>query len=236
MSKWKIQHEEFDDRTPTGRIKKSRSDYSIEKQIDSRKTNTSAKYRERFHEVHKDKYDYSKVPEFFSVKEKVTVICPLHGEFQVSPEKHVGKGKHPPKGCRQCRDGYKELGNPNVSIYHKRYDVAKVIRLIEDGWRTSEIASEMYLGNYVVNRIANAVCSDEQLAKLKSNNQTVSEATRAKLRNRNSGWSKSDEFVSKMIELHKTGKTVREIGLETGWSRVTVRKYLKINNLKPNQK
>jgi len=230
MSKWKIQHEEFNDRTPKGRIKKSRSDESIEKQSFSLKTNKSAEYRELFYQVHKYKYDYSKVPEVFSVKEKVTVICPLHGEFQISPEKHVGKGKHLPRGCRQCRDGYKAVGNPNVSIYYERYDVSKVIRLIETGWKTSEIASEMDLRTHIVKRIASAVCNDEQLAKLKSNNRIIRESTRAKYRQNNTQ-KISDEVISKMVELAGTGMTVTQIALEVSSAKSTVKKYLKQANV-----
>lgn len=30
---------------------------------------------------HGDKYDYSKVLDIFSVRDKVCIICPVHGEF-----------------------------------------------------------------------------------------------------------------------------------------------------------
>lgn len=185
MSKWKIQHEEFQDKTPKGSIRKSMSDETREKLRESNwsnpetrlkssetmKRNKSAKYRVLFHQIHKDKYDYSKVPEVFSVKEKITVICRLHGEFQVSPEKHVGKGKHLPKGCRQCRDGYKVFGNGNASIYHQRYDVLKVSELINKGLTTTKIAQEMKLRRHIVERIIKNCCSHEEKVTVKNSNR-----------------------------------------------------------------
>ncbi len=50
-------------------------------------------------EIYGDKYDYSKV-KYNSSNHKVTIICPEHGEFQKTPQKHlIGQG------CRVCR-GY----------------------------------------------------------------------------------------------------------------------------------
>ena len=51
----------------------------------------------RFREVHGDKYDYSKVV-FKKVHEKVTIICPIHGEFEQTPSKHYSKKE----GCPKC--------------------------------------------------------------------------------------------------------------------------------------
>lgn len=38
--------------------------------------------------VHGDRYDYSKV-EYHTVKVKVCIVCPEHGEFWQTPEKHL---------------------------------------------------------------------------------------------------------------------------------------------------
>lgn len=53
-------------------------------------------------EIHKNedgtpKYDYSKV-EYKNEKEKVCIICPIHGEFWQSPSKHI----HRKQGCSEC--------------------------------------------------------------------------------------------------------------------------------------
>ena len=49
-----------------------------------------------FHKIHGDKYDYSKTV-YNKMHEKITVICPEHGEFQITPSKHrIGQG------CPKC--------------------------------------------------------------------------------------------------------------------------------------
>ena len=47
-------------------------------------------------EVHGNRYDYSKV-EYNKLKDKVTIICPEHGEFYQSMEKHLHG-----QGCPKC--------------------------------------------------------------------------------------------------------------------------------------
>lgn len=46
--------------------------------------------------IHNDKYDYS-LTKFVNSKIKVKIICPLHGEFEQSHNKHLSK-----KGCPKC--------------------------------------------------------------------------------------------------------------------------------------
>ncbi len=49
-----------------------------------------------FKEVHKDKYDYSKV-EYKTMKQKVEIMCPIHGIFKQQPLIHKQGG-----GCQKC--------------------------------------------------------------------------------------------------------------------------------------
>lgn len=53
--------------------------------------------------VHGNKYDYSKV-EYINNETKVCIICPIHGEFWQTPNKHLLG-----KGCRLC-------GNQRISL------------------------------------------------------------------------------------------------------------------------
>lgn len=46
--------------------------------------------------VHGDKYDYSKV-QYNGLRRKVCIVCPEHGEFWQTPEKHLLG-----RGCRLC--------------------------------------------------------------------------------------------------------------------------------------
>jgi hypothetical protein len=48
--------------------------------------------------IHGDKYDYSKV-KYITCKEKVIIICKKHGEFEQTPNSHIGIQK---QGCPKC--------------------------------------------------------------------------------------------------------------------------------------
>ena len=47
--------------------------------------------------THGNKYDYSLV-DYSTTKTKVKIICPKHGEFEQTPEKHIGRKQ----GCPNC--------------------------------------------------------------------------------------------------------------------------------------
>lgn len=47
--------------------------------------------------VHGNKFDYSKV-DYKTARIPVTIICPVHGEFQQPPDGHINRG------CRRCAD------------------------------------------------------------------------------------------------------------------------------------
>lgn len=74
---------------------------SCQKCYDERRGNTTRKTTEQFIEeaksIHGDKYDYSKVV-YKNRKEKVCIMCPIHGEFWQSPEKHTLRKQ----GCPKC--------------------------------------------------------------------------------------------------------------------------------------
>ena len=50
----------------------------------------------RFHKIHGDKYDYSKV-EYKNMHTKICIICPIHGEFYQTPHNHINGA-----GCPHC--------------------------------------------------------------------------------------------------------------------------------------
>lgn len=52
--------------------------------------------------VHGDKYNYSKV-NYVTNKVKVCIICPQHGEFWQTPDKHINRKQ----GCPKCRGYYR---------------------------------------------------------------------------------------------------------------------------------
>lgn len=61
------------------------------------KIKKTEKFIERAREVHRDRYDYSKM-NATTLKEKTTVICPEHGEFITTMDSHINKKS----GCPSC--------------------------------------------------------------------------------------------------------------------------------------
>ena len=68
---------------------------------------------ERSKKIHDDKYDYSKV-KYVNAHTKVTIICPIHNEFQQTPKHHANDGY----GCNLC--GY-EIGSKKQALTKKDF-------------------------------------------------------------------------------------------------------------------
>jgi len=49
-------------------------------------------------EIHGEYYDYSLIPETFSAKDNITIICPKHGNIQTTADQHKNKSA----GCQHC--------------------------------------------------------------------------------------------------------------------------------------
>ena len=62
------------------------------------KKKTTEDFINEARKVHGEKYDYSKT-EYKGIFEKVTVICPVHGEFEQTAHNHL-RGN----GCPKCSD------------------------------------------------------------------------------------------------------------------------------------
>lgn len=94
---------------------------------DNRRGKTRVKGVEKFieeaHEVHGDKYDYSKVV-YINDTEKVCLVCRQHGEFWISPTKHL----RDKQGCPTC--GRRRIDTTDFIqkaklIHGDRYDYSK---------------------------------------------------------------------------------------------------------------
>lgn len=59
-------------------------------------TKSISKFIEDAHITHGNKYDYSKVV-YTRAKNKITIICPVHGEFEQTPDSHLYG-----RGCPKC--------------------------------------------------------------------------------------------------------------------------------------
>lgn len=83
------------------------------------------KFIEEARKVHGDKYDYCKV-EYINDTKKVCVICPNHGEFWISPAKHLRYNQ----GCPTC--GRRRIDTNDFIqrarlIHGDKYDYSKTI-------------------------------------------------------------------------------------------------------------
>ena len=78
----------------------------------------------RANEVHNGKYDYSKV-EYVNNRTKICIVCPEHGEFWQTPDKHILR-KH---GCPICGGSAKRTTesfiNDAKKVHGDKYDYSK---------------------------------------------------------------------------------------------------------------
>lgn len=90
---------------------------------------TTEEFIEKARKVHGDKYDYSKV-NYINANTKVCIVCPEHGEFWQTPNKHLQK-----RGCAKCHEEnqkfYKLLDTEKFieksrEIHGDKYDYSKV--------------------------------------------------------------------------------------------------------------
>ena len=85
-------HGEFE-QIPNGHL----SGYGCSKCTNKFKLNTTI-FIEKSKNIHGDKYDYSLV-NYINQRIKIKIICPIHGEFEQQPNKHL-KGC----GCKKCSE------------------------------------------------------------------------------------------------------------------------------------
>lgn len=86
-------HGEFE-QLPNNHLNGSR----CKKCVQESKRKTTDEFVQEANQVHGNKYDYSKV-KYENNKDKITIICPIHGEFSQSPISHL-KGN----GCPLCKN------------------------------------------------------------------------------------------------------------------------------------
>ena len=92
---------------------------------------TTEEFIRRAKDIHGDKYDYSKVV-YKGVDTQVTIICPIHGEFQQTPYHHLNRKQ----GCRKCvneltSERFSSTTNEFIKKAHEihgdKYDYSKVV-------------------------------------------------------------------------------------------------------------
>lgn len=69
---------------------------AVEAQVLYLRLEAASEFEEKARLIHGDEYDYSKV-EYINARDKVCIICPIHGEFWQSPNTHLNGC-----GCPEC--------------------------------------------------------------------------------------------------------------------------------------
>lgn len=98
-------------------------------------TVTQENFIARAKEMHpNDNYDYSLV-DYKDMWTPVKIICPIHGEFEQTPAKHIKTGKSGCQGCPKCR-----YIKQRKTIKH-RYGVSNLMQkkeFVESNWKSKK--------------------------------------------------------------------------------------------------
>ena len=107
--------------------KENLSEEEIEQIINEKYSEKDEKTKEfirRSLKIHGLRYDYSKTI-YKKLKERVIIICPIHGEFEQAPNNHLSG-----KGCSQCSKNKRLTTeifvNESIKIHGNKYDYSKV--------------------------------------------------------------------------------------------------------------
>jgi len=89
------------------------------------KTLSLEEFKEKANEIHNGKYNYDKVV-FTKLKENITVVCPIHGDFEQKASLHLAG-----KGCRDCAGNRKYDLSRFIEkakiVHNNKYDYSKTI-------------------------------------------------------------------------------------------------------------
>lgn len=86
---------------------------------------TQEEFLKKSKEVHGDKYDYSKV-EYKNCNTKVCIVCPEHGEFLQSPNKHL-RGQKCPKCSGVAKSNTDEFIKKAKEVHGDKYDYSETV-------------------------------------------------------------------------------------------------------------
>lgn len=105
----------------------------------------------RSNEKHNSKYTYINLPEEFTTKIKVTVVCKVHGAFEQNVSNHMNNGQ----GCKQC--GY------SIDSQKNKTNVYNTVELIE---RSKELFDNLDYSKTIFTRVMDNsifICKEHNL-------------------------------------------------------------------------
>jgi glutamate mutase epsilon subunit len=100
---------------------------------------TTEEFIEMSKKVHGDKYKYDRTV-YKTAKEKVVITCPIHGDFETVPDKHLRRHRGCPK-CANKNTTTEEFIKKAKAIYRDKYDYSKVV------YESSKKKCNYYLSN-----------------------------------------------------------------------------------------
>jgi len=84
---------------------------------------------DNFKKVHNDVYDYSKITKYTNNRDKLPILCKIHGLFYKSYESHVSKAS----GCNKCgkinkkdKINFNTFIDTSLRVHGDRYDYSKI--------------------------------------------------------------------------------------------------------------
>lgn len=93
------------------------------------RTLTTEQFIEKANKIHNFKYDYS-LTKFINSKIKIRIICPIHGEFEQSHNKHLSKKGCPKCGfisrCKLATSNTEAFIKKAIEIHGEKYDYSNV--------------------------------------------------------------------------------------------------------------
>ena len=178
-------------------------------------TKSQLKYQKKFIEkaikVHGDKYDYSKV-NYKNMRTKITIICPIHGEFEQTPDSHI----YGNNGCPKCGD---------VSMVNKRFNKFTTKSFIEKAIKVHGYKYDYSKVNYINNSIKiKIICSIhgefEQTPVLHLRGSGCPKCGNYLLKNIKS--SNTKEFIKKAKEIHGDKYDYSKVVYKNAHDKVTI--------------
>jgi very-short-patch-repair endonuclease/predicted Zn-ribbon and HTH transcriptional regulator len=96
-----------------------------------------------FYKIHNTKYEYNLTEDFYKIKDKIDIVCPIHGKFQQVIGDHLDG-----KGCKKC--GYaivsekltnvpseeNYLKNKFIEIHNNKYDYCLIAKWNRSSYET----------------------------------------------------------------------------------------------------
>lgn len=98
------------------------------------KVTDTKSFIEKASQIHNNYYDYSKV-NYVNSKTKVIIICPIHGEFEQTPENHLRGHK-----CKKCTDQEKTINQCSKTLIQRTESfILKAKQIHEDKYDYSKV-------------------------------------------------------------------------------------------------